>query len=221
MAAPQVLATVELMGALTYAQLRTFEVTAGAVRHGPDVRAADRIADFADREYGAYVLLRDRLRELTDLPQPAMERQKRRVDSFFDNLPITDWLSACTYFAIGLPIAADFARAVAPTLDAKTAAVMLKALAERETFEAYASGEVIARVGEDPMRRERTRRLAAEITGSALTRFQGAVNDTDALLVLLEQLEEHAGQDVLRQTAVELLGQHRRRMVAIGVDTLE
>ncbi len=218
---PHVLATVELLGALTYAQLRTFEVTAAAVRHAPDVRAADRIAEFADREHGAYVLLRDRLRDLTDLPEPAMERQKRRVDGFFDNLPISDWLSACTYFAIGLPIAADFARAVAPTLDSRTAAVVLKALAEREAFEGYASEQVIALVGDDAVRRERTRRLAAEVTGSALTSFQGAVNDTDALLVLLEQLEEHAGQDVLRRTAVTLLGQHRRRMVAIGVDTLD
>ncbi|MFN2556436.1 MAG: ferritin-like fold-containing protein [Nitriliruptorales bacterium] len=221
MTAPQVLATVELLGALTYAQLRTFEVTAAAVRHAPDVRSADRVAEFAEREYRAYVLLRDRLSELTDLLEPAMERQKRRVDDFFDNLPITDWLSACTYFAIGLPIAADFARAVAPTLDSKTAAVVLKALAERDAFEVFASWQVTALVDEDPVRRERTRRLAAEITGSALTGFQGAVNDTDALLILLEQLEEHAGQDVLRHTAVALLGQHRRRMVAIGVDTLE
>ncbi|MDP8927123.1 MAG: ferritin-like domain-containing protein, partial [Actinomycetota bacterium] len=139
----------------------------------------------------------------------------------FNNLPITDWLSACTYFAIGLPMAADFARAVAPALDPQTAAVVLRALAEREAFESYASRQVITAVGEDPARRERSRRLAAEITGSALTGFQGAVNDTDALLVLLEQLEEHAGQDVLRHTAVALLGQHRRRMVAIGVDTME
>ncbi|MDP8960089.1 MAG: ferritin-like domain-containing protein, partial [Actinomycetota bacterium] len=139
----------------------------------------------------------------------------------FNNLPITDWLSACTYFAIGLPMAADFARAVAPALDPQTAAVVLRALAEREAFESYASRQVITAVGEDPARRERSRRLAAEITGSALTGFQGAVNDTDALLVLLEQLEEHAGQDVLRHTAVALLGQHRRRMVAIGVGTME
>lgn len=118
-------------------------------------------------------------------------------------------------------MAADFARTVAPTLDPQTAAVVLTALAEREPFEAYASRQVVAAVGEDSARRERSRRLAAEITGSALTSFQGAVNDTDALLVLLEQLEEHAGQDVLRHTAVALLGQHRRRMLAIGVDTLE
>lgn len=218
---PQLLATVELLGALTYAQLRTFEVTAAAVRQAPEVRAAELVAEFADREHGSYLLLRDRLRELTDLPEPAMERQKRHVDAFFNSLPITDWLSACTYFAIGLPMAADFARAVAPALDPQTAAVVLRALAERDAFEEYASQQVFTAVGEDPARRERSRRLAAEITGSALTGFQGAVNDTDALLVLLEQLEENAGQDVLRHTAVALLGQHRRRMVAIGVDTPE
>lgn len=212
-------ATVELIGALTYAQLRAFEVTAAAIRFAPDVRMADRIAGFAAREHEAYRTLRDRLDHLTDLPEPAMNRMARRIDAFFDTLPVDDWVSSCTFFAIGLPMAADFARAVAPALDEESAEAVLRALGERDAFAAYAIEEVSDAIGEDEARRERVRRLAAEVTGSAFTVFQGAATDTDALLVLLAQLEENVGDDVLRQTTVSLLEQHRRRMHAIGVDT--
>ncbi len=220
MTAPDVLATVELLGALTYAQLRAFDVTAASLRHAPDVRDADRVAGFAVAEHDRYLRLRERLTELTDLSEPPMDRQKNRIDAFFDGLPIDDWLSACTFFAIGLPMAADFGRAVAPAVDEDTAAVVIGALAGRDEFESFAVAQIQRSVADDDELRNRTRRLAAEVTGSAFTEFQGAITDTDALLVLLEQLEE-TGDDVLRTTAVSLLEQHRRRMAAIGLDTPE
>ncbi len=213
------LATVELVGAVAYAQLRSFATTAMAVRHTPDVRAADQVADFALREHVGYILLRDRLRELTDLPEPHLERQRHHIDAFFNHVPIVDWWSACTLFAVGLPMAADFARAVAPAVDGRTARVVVTALAERYAFEGYAIEQLSTLLADDPRLRERTRRLAAEITGMALTEFQGAVRDTDALLILLQQLEGTGDEDLLRRTAVSLLAQHRRRMAAIGVDS--
>lgn len=213
------LATVELVGALAYAQLRSFATTTLAVRHAPDVRAADQVADFALWEHAGYVLLRDRLRELTDLPEPHLERQRSHIDAFFNHLPIVDWWSACTFFAVGLPMAADFARAVAPAVDAQTAHTLVTALAERQGFETFAIEQLSVLLADDRRLRERTRRLAAEITGMALTEFQGAVTDSDALLVLLQQLQKTGDEDLLRRTAVSLLTQHRRRMAAIGVDS--
>lgn len=217
----EALATVELLGAVTYAQLRAFQVTAGAIAHAPDMRAGDRLAAFAAREYRSYRQLRGRLGELTDLPEGAMDRSRVRVDAFFSELPIDDWWSACTFFAAGLPMAADFARAVAPALDDRTAEVVIEALAGRDDFVAYATDEVKGELGDDPERNRRGRRLAAEITGSAFTTFQGAITDTDALEVLLERLEHSRDGDVLRETAVSLLEQHRRRMHALGLDTPE
>lgn len=219
MTEPRLLATVELLGALAYAQLRAFETSAWALRFAPDVRAAEDVARFAVREHGAWVRLRERLADLTDLAEAAMDRQKTRVDAFFDTLPIEDWLSACTFFAIGLPMAADFARAVSPALDETTGEVVVAALAEREAFESFAIEQLQTLLERDPSLTDRTRRLAAEVTGSALTEFQGAISDTDALEVLLQQLEENAGGDVLRRTAVSLLEQHRRRTATIGIDT--
>jgi hypothetical protein len=216
----EVLATVELLGAITYAQLRAFDVTASAIRHAPDVRTADRVAEFAAREHRAYLTLRESLDAHTDIPEGAMSSHRARIDEFFSGLRVADWVSACTFFAIGLPIAADFARAVAPALDEEVASAVLSALADRDTFADYAVQQVVAETEAHPEERDRIRRFAAEVTGSAFTAFQGAVTETDALLILLEEFGDGDG-DLLRETAVGLLEQHRRRMHALGIDTPE
>lgn len=220
------LATVELLGALAYGQLRAFEVTASAIRVAPDARAADRLASFAVREHEAYVVLRDHLVGQTDLAAAVIDRQKPVFDSFFDAAPVADWRSACTFFAVGLPIAADFTREIAPSLHPATAVVVVGALADRAPFEAFAVGELQAQmVGDDD--RDEIRHLVADVLGRALTGFQGAMADTDALQVLLalQQEEEpdagEAGDALVRRVAVRVLDGHRRRMHALGLEDLE
>jgi hypothetical protein len=214
------LATVELLGALTYGQLRAFETTARAVRYGPDARAADRTAGFAAHEHRGYALLRDRLIELTDLGGAVMDRQKPLFDQYFDQAPVDDWLGACTFFATGLPMAADFIREMAPSLDERTAAVVLDALADREPFEAYAITCIREAVAADPTAMERVKALVADVLGRALTGFQAALGETDALGVLLGE----AGEDddaVVKRVVMTVLAGHRRRMHALGIEDLD
>ena len=78
------LATVELLGAVTYGQLRAFQVTAAAIAVAPDARSADQLADFAVREHEAYVVLRDHLVAETDLAAAVIDRQKAVFDAYFD-----------------------------------------------------------------------------------------------------------------------------------------
>jgi len=215
---PRELATAELLGALTYAQLRSFQVAANVVRFAPNARTADQLADFSLREHHGYVLLRERLAELTDIPSSVLDRQRGQADRFFDNLPITDWVSATAFLAVGLPIAADFARAVAPALDEPTAQAVLSALAERDVFERFALSQLDEAVGDDEDERERARHLVADILGRAIRQFQGAIEETDALRVLFGG--EAAG-DAERRTAMGVLDQHRRRMAEIGLDSPE
>ena len=217
MDATRALATVELLGALTYAQLRSFALIASAVRYAPDIAAAHDIATFAAHEHAGYELLRQRVRALTDLPERALERQRAPVDTFFDRLPIDDWWSAMSFFSIALPLAADFARAVAPTLEDDSRDTVVSAVVERDGFEDYAIERVATRLEGDPNARERARALAAEVIGNALTSFQAVVTGTDALRVLLADLADD-GDDVARRTAISLLDRHRRRMAEIGVD---
>ncbi len=216
------LATVELLGALTYGQLRAFEVTARAIRCAPTSRLADRLASYAVREHERYVKLRDRLIGLTDLGGPAMDRQKRVFDAFFDHAPVDEWLPANTFFAIGLPLAADFIREIAPALDEETASVVVDALAGREAFEEFAIDQVVATIHDDEEGRLRTRGLVADLLGRALTGFQASLADTDALHVLLGGDDGSPEADALvRRVAVSVLDGHRRRMHAMGLENLE
>lgn len=215
------LATVELLGALTYGQLRSFESTARAVRLAPDSRQADKVSNFAVREHEAYHALRTHLVSLTDLGGAVMDRQKPLFDSFFDLAPLEDWLGACTFFAVGLPLASDFCREIAPALEPETAEVVVAALGHHHGFEEYAIDQVLDLISHDDAAHERTRGTVADLLGRALTGFQASVADTDALKVLLEGDEgEDAGGSLVKRVALAVLAGHRRRMNALGLDDL-
>lgn len=217
------LAAAELLGALTYGQLRAHAAAVALVPHAPDLGHTDRVLAFADRERERYRVLRARLDELTDLPGPVLERQKPPFDRFFGGIEITDWLSGVAFLAVGLPMAADFARAVAPSVDDTTGEVIVQALAGRARMEEYALGELRGMLGEEE-HHDRARRLVADVVGLALTQFTAALQSTDALRVLFEQHAEEVGltpEGVVKRMAIDVLEAHRRRMHALGLEDLD
>jgi hypothetical protein len=218
------LATVEVLGALAYGQLRSFEATARALRHAPDAPTADTLAELAVREHAAYAALRDHLATRTDLATAVMDRQKPHFDAYFDHVPLDDWFGACAFFAAGLPIAADFGRALAPTLEPETAVVVVGALADRAPFERFAMEQLRRLLDDDEDAHERVRHLVADVLGRALTAFQGVIGDTDALRVLLAadaEEEGMSGEARVKQLAITVLEGHRRRMVALGLEDVD
>ena len=215
------LATVELLGALAYGQLRSFEATARTIRHAPDVRIADQMAEFAVEEHARYVRLRDHLATRTELPAAVMERQRPHFDAYFDRAPLDDWFGACVFFALGLPIATDFVRAVAPALDDETAEVVTSAL-ERERSVRVTVDALAAQLTDDEAR-VRARGLTADLLGRALTGFQGVVSETDALKVLLaaDTGEDESGEQRVKRLALTVMDGHRRRAVELGLEDLD
>jgi hypothetical protein len=216
------LATVELLGALAYGQLRSFEVSSRAIRHAPDARSADQVADFALREHLGYALLRDHLMERTDLGPAVMDRQKPHFDAYFDRVPLEDWFEACAFFALGLPLAADFGRQIAPLLDERTGMVVVGALSDRTPFEQFAIEHLRVQLVDDAAR-ERARGLVADMIGRALTGFQGVITDTDALKVLVasEGAPGESGEARVRRLALSVMEAHRRRMLELGLEDLD
>jgi hypothetical protein len=216
------LATVELLGALAYGQLRSFEAVARLIRLAPDARMADELAAAAIDEHEQYVALRDHLAELTELPTAVMDRQKPHFDAYFDRAPLDDWFGACVFFALGVPLAADFIRAVAPSLRGQTAGVVLRALGDRTEVEQMAMRELAGLLDSEEAR-ERARHLTADLLGRALTGFQGVVSDTDALKVLLaaDVPEGGSGEHHVKRLAISVMERHRHRVVELGLEDLE
>jgi hypothetical protein len=216
------LATVELLGALAYGQLRSFEATARLIGLAPDARTADTVADVARHEHGAYVRLRDHLATRTQLSAAVMDRQKPFFDAYFDRAPLDDWFGASVFFALGLPIAADFARAIAPSLDDEAAAAVTEALTGRAAFEQGAIDQLASQLDEEGAR-ERARSLTADLLGRALTSYQGVVSDTDALKVLLaaDTPEDANSEQHVKRLAIAVLSGHRRRAVELGLEDLD
>lgn len=217
------LATAELLGALTYGQLRAYTTAVALVPLAPDLERTDRLLAFADRERERYRGMRARLEELTDLPRSVMDRQKHAFDRFFDHLAVDDWLGGVAFLAVGLPLSADFARAVAVTVDQDTGAVLVEALAGRSNTEAYAR-EQLQVLLDAPEHHERVKKLVAEVIGLALTEFTSALGSTDALRVLFDQHAEEqdlTSEQVVKRLAMDVLESHRRRMHALGLDDLE
>jgi hypothetical protein len=219
----QRLATAELLGALVYGQMRAFAAAARVVPLAPSLREADTMVRFSERERERYRALRDRLGELTDLPEGVVERQRGAFDRYFESLPLDSWLGALVFLAVGLPVAADFARAVAPTVDERTAEVILESLTLRDEIEEFATSALRTQL-DDPAVAEQARSLVADVVGHALTSFTGALGETDALQQLFaEHAEEHGTEpdQIVKRTALSVLEQHRRRMHALGLDDLE
>ncbi|MFP4635047.1 MAG: ferritin-like fold-containing protein [Nitriliruptoraceae bacterium] len=218
---PVGLATVELLGALAYGQLRSVEAAARLIALAPDVRTADQVAEVVVHELEAYRRLRDHLAERTELPTAVMDRQKAHFDAYFDRAPLDDWFGASVFFALGLPMASDFANAIAPVLEDATAQVVTEAIAGRPRFEQGAIEQLATQLVDDAAI-ERARHLSADLLGRALTSYQGAVGDTDALSVLLAAGEdERSAERRVKELAIEVLGKHRRRMVELGLEDLD
>lgn len=217
------LATAELLGALTYGQLRAYTTAVALVPLAPDLARAEHVLGFADREHERYRRMRARLEELTDLPQPVMERQKPAFDRFFDDLTLDDWLGGVAFLAVGLPMSADFARAVAPVVDDDTGTVLVDALAGRVNTETWSRAQLQALLDE-PEGNERARAQVAEVVGLALTEFTTSLSSTNALRVLFERHAEREGttaERVVKRLAMDVLESHRRRMHALDLDDLE
>ena len=216
-------AVTELLGALAYGQLRAIEAAARLIAVAPDAATADLAADVVNHEFGAYRTLHDDLSARTEAPSAVMDAMKPFFDGYFDRAPLDDWFGASVFFALGLPIAADFARAVAPVLDDDTAALVVEAIGGRERFE-EAAVEQLREQLTGTEAQTRARQLAGDLLGRALTSYQEAMGHTDALKVLFADAaaaEGTTGEAQVKRLAMEVLTGHRRRTVALGLEDLD
>ena len=216
-------ATAELLGALAYGQLRAIDAAARVIAVAPDAATADRAAVVVAHELAAYRTLLADLATRVDQPERVMDAMKPHFDAYFDRAPLDDWFGASVFFALGLPIAADFATAIAPVLDDDTAQLVIEAIGGREEFESAAVEQLKEQlVDEDGV--GRARQLSGDLLGRALTSYQEAMGETDALKVLFAGAAAQEGttaESQVKRLAMEVLTGHRRRTVELGLEDLD
>lgn len=219
----QTTATAELLGALTYGQLRAIEAAARLIAVAPDAGTAGSAATMVEHELEAYRILHEDLEARSGRADALMDGMKPHFDAYFDRAPLHDWFGASVFFALGLPIAADFAAAIAPVLDDATAALVTEAIGGREELEAEAVAQLKEQLVDDEAV-GRARQLSGDLLGRALTSYQEAMGESDALKVLFAGAAASEGttaESQVKRLALEVLTGHRRRTVALGLEDLD
>lgn len=208
-------ALAEVLGALAYALLRVFQLSAAATAVAPSMALAEAQGDFAVEELERYRRLRRRVDVISPSGEQVMLRFKRPLDAFFEAAPTDDWLSVQVFQFLGDAIAADFAGLLASHVDADSALSVREALGSRSSHEAFALAQARKVMAEDPSAAERAVKVAGTIVGSALNSLREAVLESDALAVLL------GGEDEVKQLVMDLLANHRERLERLGLEPVE
>jgi 1,2-phenylacetyl-CoA epoxidase catalytic subunit len=208
-------ALAQVIGALAYAQLRVFQLSAAGTASAPTFALAEAQADFAVEELERYRSLRRRIDRLTPDTEAALNRFRAPLDAFFDEAPSGDWLGLQVFQFLGDAIAADFAGLLAARIDADSASSVREALGSRAAHDAFALEHVRAALAEDPSARDRAVKVAGEIVGRALNALREAMLASDALAVVL------GGQEQVKALVMELLANHRERLDRLGLEAVD
>jgi len=208
-------AIARIVGALAYALLRVFQLSAQAAGTAPTLALRERQAAFAVEEFERYQVLRRRLGALTDDAEGAMAQFRGPLDSFYDAAPAGAWLDAQVFQYIGDAISTDFADLIGPHLDEKTAAAVRGGLAGRAAHEAFALEQILGALGADPEAEARVGTVTGVIVGNALGRLREGIVTSDALAVVL------GGEEQVKDVVLELLGRHRERLERLGLDRVD
>ncbi len=208
-------AIADVIGALCYALLRSFEAATHALKEAPTTALAERQAAFATEEYERYRVLRARLNELTGDPDRSMGAFRTALDVFYRSTVAEDWLESQVFQFVGDTITTDFADIIGARLDEDTAAAVRRALTDRSEQEAFALEQIMEALsldGDDAQHRMRA--FAGTMVGQALNTLREALETSDALEVVL-------GEGGTKEVVLELLGRHRERLERLGLDSIE
>jgi hypothetical protein len=207
-------AIADVIGALCYALLRSFEAATRAMMEAPSTALAERQAAFATEEYERYRVLRARLSDLTKDPDRSMSAFRTTLDAFYRSTVANDWLEAQVFQFVGDSITTDFADIIGARLDEETAAAVRKALTDRGEQDAFALQQIADALSADGDAQNRMRAFAGTMVGQALNTLRETLETSDALEVVL-------GEGGTKEVVLELLGRHRERLERLGIDSLE
>lgn len=204
----------EVVGALCLGLLRSFEAGARSAGMAPTIELAERQASFAAEEFDRFLILRERLDELSEDPAHALAALSGPMTSFYEAARPGDWLESQVFIFVGDTLTTDFADILASRMDERTASAVRRALTGRTAQETFALEQIRSSLEADPGARDRVAKFTGAMIGAAMGRLRDALLASDALELVL-------GEGGMKEAVLELLGRHRERLERIGVDPVD
>ncbi|PID96803.1 MAG: hypothetical protein CSA84_03285 [Actinomycetales bacterium] len=209
-------AVIDLLGALSYAQLSGFEALAADAQVTPNLRAKLSFARLAVSMFLRCERVVERLEELGVGQEEAMVPFAAAVDSFHQRTAPIDWLEGIVKAYVGDGIVRDFYLDMGQRLttsDRDFIVGMLSPVAESPAI----AVEVLKAVTHDARVHGRLSLWGRRILGEALQTVQTVASERDALAALLAGDESGPDPGETGRLLARLTEGHTRRMKALGL----
>ena len=212
-------AVVDLLGAIAYGEMSSFERLAEDAKMAPDLADKAELARMASTEFGHFGRLRDRLVELGVDPFEAMTPFRQPFDAFHARTAPADWLEGLVKAYVGDGLAADFYREIAAFLDTGTRDLIVESLADAGQSR-FVVDRVRAAIAQDHRVGGRLALWGRRLMGEALSQAQRVAAERDALSALLAGGVDRPGMDLaaIGRLFTRLTENHSGRMAALGLD---
>ena len=210
------IAVVDLLGALSYAQLSGFGALAGDAQLAPDLGAKSEVARMAAMVFGQFEQVRGRLESLGADQVQAMAPFVDAIDSFHERTRPSDWLEGIVKAYVGDGIARDFYAEVAQYLDSGSRSFVVELLRD-EGQASFISTTVRDAIAADSRLGGRLALWARRIMGEALQQAQRVGVEHDSLTALLVGGERGADLAELGRMFARITDAHTRRMENLGL----
>ncbi|MFG1809347.1 ferritin-like fold-containing protein [Streptomyces sp. NPDC049040] len=210
-------AVVDLLGALAYGELAAFERLAEDAKLAPTLEDKAQLAAMAAAEFHHFQRLRDRLEEVGESANSAMEPFGTALDEFHRQTAPSDWLEGLVKAYVGDSIASDFYREVAARLDTDTRTLVLAVL-DDTGHATFAVEKVRAAIEAEPRVGGRLALWARRLMGEALSQAQRVVADRDALsTMLVGGVADGFDLAEVGRMFSRITEAHTKRMAALGL----
>ena len=206
-------AVADLLAALSVGERLAHERAQNTVALAPDDGRRKQQQHVASREAENASLMLARARELGS--EEGFHKFEPFFREFFEHTVPGDWLEAQTFQYVGDSLVKDLTDALAPVLDPVSAEVVRRTLAERDEQDAFALDEITGGIEVDPAAADRIATYARRVIGEALTQTRRALDQTDAVRVLLD------GEEGEKRLLLDMLERHRRRLDRLGIEPVE
>ena len=208
------LAVVDLLGALAYGELVSFERIASDARLAPELADNIVLAGIASTEYSHFVQVCDRLTQLGVDPNEAMAPFVAPLNQFHANMSTDNWLERVLMVYVADGIAADFYREMSTHLDEQTASLVLHILADAGQTE-FAVNHIRNAILNDPKVAGRLALWGRRLMGEMISQATVVASARPELQKLFFQAA--GSPDEITAFVNRLTVGHARRMDALGL----